>query len=240
MAAGSPGVSVLRYAVFGLIAVFAAGGATAQQSPPQAEAAPASSSPPSPKAVVAMEEPLAGDYWTYEVRDEITGTISATRTNVVTEVTPTEISARFKILGTSNGGFNVYDRSWNLINSGPWKFSPNDGSGIRTPLTTGKTWNFQCDEVNAENGNVWKRSGNVKVVGQESLTTRAGTFETFKLETTYSSRSVKDPTRKVDVTSQTWYAPAIDHWVKRIFISRTDKHLRVNNTLELVEYGRKQ
>jgi hypothetical protein len=187
-----------------------------------------------------MEEPLPGDYWTYEVRDEITGTVSATRNNVVTEVTPTEISARFKILGTSNAGFNVYDRSWNLISTGPWRFSPNDGTGIRTPLTTGKTWTFQCNEVNAENGNVWKRSGNVKVVGQESLTTRAGTFETFKLETTYSSRNVKDPTRKTEVTSQTWYAPAIDHWVKRVFVSRTDKHLRVNNTLELVEYGRKQ
>lgn len=240
MAAGRLGVSVLRYAVLGLIAVLTASGATAQQSPPQAEAAPVSSSTESSKAVVAMEEPLAGDYWTYEVRDEITGTISATRTNVVTEVTPTEISMRFKILGTSSEGVNVYDRSWNLISSGFWKYSPNDGSGIRTPLTTGKTWTFQSSEVNAGNGNIWKRSGNVKVVSQESLTTRAGTFETFKIETTYSSRSVKDPTRKVEVTSQTWYAPAIDHWVKRVFVSRTDQHLRINNTLELIEYGRKQ
>ena len=77
-----------RHAVFGLIAVFAASGATAQQSPPQAETPPSSSST-APKAVVAMEEPLPGDYWTYEIRDEITGTISATRNNVVTEVTPT-------------------------------------------------------------------------------------------------------------------------------------------------------
>jgi hypothetical protein len=240
MAVDSPSVSLLRYAVFGLIAVFAASGATAQQSPPQAEAAPASSSTGSPKAVVAMEEPLPGDYWTYEVRDEITGTISATRNNVVTEVTPTEISMRFKILGTSNEGFNVYDRSWNLKNAGPWKYSPNDGSGIRAPLAIGKSWSFQSDDVNAGNGNIGKRSGNSKVVGQESLTTRAGTFETFKIETSYSIRSVKDPTRKTEITSQTWYAPAIDHWVKRVFVSRTDKHLRINNTLELVEYGRKQ
>jgi hypothetical protein len=242
MAADSPGISGLRHVV-GLIAVLAAGSATAQQSPPQAAAPPASSSTAStepPKAVVAMEEPLPGDYWTYEVRDEITGTISATRTNVVTEVTPTEISARFKILGTSNEGFNVYDRSWNLIHSGPWKYSPNDGTGIRTPLAIGKSWSFQSDDVNAGNGNIGKRSGTSKVVGQESLTTRAGTFETFKIETSYSIRGVKDPTRKTEITSQTWYAPAIDHWVKRVFVSRADKHLRVNNTLELVEYGRKQ
>src|SRR6266850_3786449 len=179
---------MLRYAVLALSGLVASS-ALAQQAPPQA-GAPAASSSPAPvepaKAVVAMEEPLPGDYWTYEVRDEITGTISATRTNVVTEVTPTEISMRFKILGTANEGFNVYDRSWNLISSGSWKYSPNDGSGIRTPLTTGKTWTFQSNEVNAGNGNIWKRSGNVKVVGQESLTTRAGRFETFKIETTYS------------------------------------------------------
>jgi hypothetical protein len=152
MAAGSPQVSMLRHAVVGLIAVFAASGAAAQQSPP-----PSAASTEPPKAVVAMEEPLAGDYWTYEIRDEITGTISATRTNVVTEVTPTEISVRFKILGTSNEGLNVYDRSWNLINSGPWKYSPNDGSGVRTPLAIGKTWSFQSDDVNAGNDRALQR-----------------------------------------------------------------------------------
>jgi hypothetical protein len=240
MAAGSPQASMLRCVIAGLIGLLAAGSATAQQSPPAAEA-PATASPaPAAKPVTAMEEPLPGDHWTYEVRDEITGTISVTRTNVITEVTPTEISIRFSIQGTSNGGFNIYDRSWNLIGNEPWRYSPNDGSGIRTPLAIGKTWTFQSSDVNTRNGNIGKRSGTSKVVGQESLTTRAGTFETFKIETSYTVRGVNDPTRKAEVTAQTWYAPAIDHWVKRTFVSRADKHLRVNNTIELVEYGRKQ
>jgi hypothetical protein len=240
MAADSPGILMFRCAIAGLIGFLAAGSATAQQSPAAAEAPAASSPAPAAKPVTPMEEPLPGDHWTYEVRDEITGAISATRMNVVTEVTPTEISIRFSIQGTTNGGFNIYDRSWNLISNEPWRYSPNDGSGIRTPLAIGKTWTFQSSDVNAGNGNIGKRSGTSKVVGQESLTTRAGTFETFKIETSYSVRGVKDPTRKAEVTAQTWYAPAIDHWVKRTFVSRTDKHLRVNNTLELVEYGRKQ
>jgi hypothetical protein len=240
MGAGSPQASMCRCAIAGLIGLLAAGSATAQQSPPAAEA-PATASPaPAAKPVTPMEEPLPGDHWTYEVRDEITGTISAIRKNVVTEVTPTEISIRFSIQGTSKGGFNIYDRSWNLISNEPWRYSPNDGSGIRTPLAVDKTWSFQSSDVNAGNGNIGKRSGTSKVVGQESLTTRAGTFETFKIETSYSVRGVNDPTKKAEVTAQTWYAPAIDHWVKRTFVSRVDKHLRVNNTLELVEYGRKQ
>jgi DUF3108-like len=233
---------MLRYAVLGMIGLVA-NSAWAQQAPPQAEtSAPSLSAAPvqHSKAVVSMEEPLPGDHWTYEVRDEITGTVSATRANVVTEVTPADISVRFKIVGTSNEGLNVYDRSWNLINSEPWRFSPSDGTGIQAPLTTGKTWTFEANEINAGNGNIWKRSGRSKVVGPETLTTRAGTFETFKIETIYSTHSVKDPTRKNEVTSQTWYAPAIDHWVKRTFVNRANKHLSVDNTIELTEYGRKQ
>jgi hypothetical protein len=215
--------------------------AWAQQTPPPDTATP--SPPPAPaqpsKAVVAMEEPRPGDHWTYEIRDEITGATTATRENAVTEVTPTDISVRFKVLGTSNEGLTVYDRSWNLISAGSWKYSPNDSMGIKTPLAVGKTWTFRSNDVNAGNGYIWNRSGTSKVVGQESVTTRAGTFETFKIETNYLNRNSADPTRKEEVTSETWYAPAIDHWVKRSFVSRVNKHLRVNNTIELIEYGRK-
>jgi hypothetical protein len=45
---------------------------------------------------------------------------------------------------------------------------------------------------------------------------------------------------KNEVTSLTWYAPAIDHWVKRTFVSKANNHLHINNVFELVEYGRKQ
>ncbi len=186
-----------------------------------------------------MEQPQPGDHWTYEIRDEISGTVSATRTNVITEVTPTEISTRVNTLGKPDPGQIVFDRSWNVTLSGIWRFSPNDGSGIQLPLVVGKTWTIQTNNVNTSNGNVWKRSGKSTVVGQETITTRAGTFETFKIETTFSGRNANVPTPKNEVTSVTWYAPAIDHWVKRTFVSRTENHLVTNNTIELTEYGRK-
>src|SRR6266851_3528918 len=148
---------MLRYVVLALIGLVASS-ALAQQAPPQAGTPGAPPVEPA-KAVVPMEEPLPGDHWTYEVRDEITGKISATRANVVTEVTPTEISIRFEVVGTPNQGLNVYDRSWNLINSGPWRYSPSDGTGIQKPLATGKTWTFQANDVNAGGGYIWNRSG---------------------------------------------------------------------------------
>jgi hypothetical protein len=187
-----------------------------------------------------MEEPLPGDHWTYEIRDEISGTIKAIRDNIVTEVTPTEISSRVDTSGKNQPGQIVFDRSWNILKSGPWRYSPNDGSGIQPPLSVDKTWNFQSNEVNAGSGSSWKRSGKSKVVGKEATTTRAGTFETFIIETSYSARSANDPTKKIEVSSKTWYAPAIDHWIKRTFVSRRDGRLMVNNTIELVDYGRKQ
>ena len=215
----------------------AATGVSAQQaqSPPDAAA-----SSKAMKAVVPMEEPQPGDLWTYEVRDEITGTVTATRENVVTEVTPTEITVRYKNLGNNNEGFNVYDRSWNVVEDRPWRFSPNDGSGIKAPLAVGKTWTIQTNNINSANGNIWKRSGTSKVVGQENVTTKAGTFDTFKIDTTFSASNVNNPTLKNQVTASTWYAPAIDHWVKRSTVTKADKRLQSSMTLELIAYGRKK
>jgi hypothetical protein len=230
---------MLRCAVLVVISLVC-NSAFAQQTPPPAP--PQEAAPPAQpdKPVVPMEEPRPGDHWTYEIRDEITGTITATRENVVTEVTPTEISVRFRRLGSPEEGLNVYDRSWNLVEAPPWRYSPNDGTGVRLPLAVGKAWPVQGNNVNNTSGATWKRSGTSKVVGQESIRTKAGTFDTFKIETTYVAKNVKDPTRDEEITSQTWYAPAVDHWVKRVFALRATKHLRTNNTLELVDYGRKQ
>jgi hypothetical protein len=229
---------MLRYAV--LVMISCTTGAWAQQLPAEAPATSTLPAQQTAQTTVSMAEPLAGDHWTYEIRDETTGNISQTRENVITEVTPTEISVRYKVVGTPNDGFNIYDRSWNLLKSGAWRYSPNDGMGNRMPLETGKTWTFQSNDINAGAGNIWKRAGRSKVLGQENVTTRAGTFETFKIETSYTITKVKDPTRKEQISAQTWYAPAIGRWVKRSFMSQVERHLKINNTIELVEYGRKE
>jgi hypothetical protein len=127
-----------------------------------------------------------------------------------------------------------------VLENRPWRFSPHDGSGIQSPLAVGKTWPVKTNNINTATGIVWKRSGASKVVGQESVTTRAGTFDTFKIETTFTATNINNPTQKNKVTSLTWYGPAIDHWVKRTFVSRANEHLQTSTTLELVDYGRKQ
>jgi hypothetical protein len=215
--------------------------ASAQQPSAPVPAPGAAVENPPARAVVSMEEPLAGDHWTYEIRDEITGNVTATRENVVTEVTPGAITIRFRTVGAGNkeDGFSIYDRSWNMVEARPWRYSPNDGTGIQSPLAVGKTWPVRTNNINSANGAVWRRSGVSKVVGEESVTTKAGTFETFKIETTFTGTNVNNPTLKNEVTSTTWYAPAIDHWVRRTFVSRANKHLQIDDLIELIEYGRK-
>jgi len=186
-----------------------------------------------------MEDAQTGDHWTYELRDEITGEVKSTITNTVTDVSGSEISTRIGVQGNPNSGYQTFDRSWNLTSTGAWRYAPNDGTGVRPPLAVGKNWSFKSTDVNSTAGVSLKRSGTSKVVAQESVITRAGTFDTFKIETSFSVQNANDPTKKVQAVQETWYAPAIDHWVKRSFVSRSDGRVRDKNTIELVEYGRR-
>jgi len=236
----------LHYIFLGLIGLVS--GPVSAQQPPSPEGAPPAAAPPvatqPSKAAVSMEERLPGDHWIIEIRDEISGTIN-TATNVVTEVTPKDISLRVDVVRpdhTSSEGLVILDRSWNIIRNNRWQYFPYDGNvGVQTPLTVGKTWAFQFTAVNnTARAAAWKWSGASMVVGQETVTTKAGTFDTFKIETRSSSTNIHDPTHTEELVSQTWYAPVIAHWVKSSRIFRTDNHLQSNSTSELVEFARKQ
>lgn len=187
----------------------------------------------------SMEQPLLGDHWTYEVRDEITGNLKYTNTNLVTDVSETEISIRTENLGNPGVGTIVYDRSWNVKNTPTWKYSPNDGTGVKLPLKVGATWKIQSNDVYTAKGTSLQRSGSAKVVAEESITTNAGTFNTMKVETSVSTRNASDPTKKFSLTMTTWYAPSINHWVKRNSKLLADGHVYENTAYELVEYGRR-
>jgi len=102
----------------------------------------------------------------------------------------------FKIAGKSNDGFNVYDRSWNLMSAGEWKYSPNDSLGIKTPLAVGKTWTFRSSDINAGSGFGWNRSGNSKIVSQETVTTQAVRDVQNRNDLFEAKRQGPDPERR--------------------------------------------
>jgi hypothetical protein len=186
-----------------------------------------------------MEEPQVGDHWTFELRDDISGNVKSTFTHTITDVSAADISIQNTVAGNSNVGYINYDRSWNRTSNDSFRFTPNDGTGIRSPLSVGKTWSVRANDVNATTGAGWKRSATSKVVAQESVTTRAGTFDTFKIEISVDFQNTKDPTKKFQEVSQGWYAPAIDHWVKQASVLRSDGRVRTRSSSELIEYGRR-
>jgi hypothetical protein len=194
---------------------------------------------PTESAVEAMEDPQVGDHWTYQFRDEISGDIKSLITHTVTDLTDSQISISLTRAGSGNSSAQTFDRSWNLINNGVIRYSPSDSTGIQAPLTVGKTWSVKSTEINSTSGFSAKRSGTSKVTAQESVTTPAGTFDTLKIETTYQIQNSNNVTDKAQVVVQTWYATAIDHWVKRSAITRYNGRVRANTTMELVDYGRR-
>jgi hypothetical protein len=182
---------------------------------------------------------LPGDRWVYEVTDEVTGDIKQTTTVVVLDVSDKEINTRVSIRGAASPRQFVFDRSWSRIDDDLWKYTPSDGTGIKVPLQVGKDWRFESKATNFRNGTAMSISGQSRVVGTEKLTTSAGTFETFKVETTARQINANDQTRAATLTATLWYAPSINRWVRKTHKLQIEGRLRESRTEELTDYSRK-
>src|SRR6516165_8941445 len=136
---------MLRRCLLATIGLLASASVLTAQTPPSQQ--PAATEQASSQE--SMGEPLMGDRWTYEVRDEITGELKSTITQTITDVSPTEIGIRLSFLGKPGLSFQTFDHSWNFTNNGTWKFTPNDGTGIKAPLEVGKSWSAKSADFNS-------------------------------------------------------------------------------------------
>jgi hypothetical protein len=181
----------------------------------------------------------AGDRFIYDTKDEVTGEPKGSYVAVVTEVTDKEIVNSISIPGKPGSRLVVYDRNLNRIDDSTWKFKPNDGQGVRLPLTVGKTWRIEYEARNIQSGAVFRTTGLSKVAGQETVTTPAGTFETFKIESHFKSYNTVDQTKVTENDIVVWYAPEIYRWVRRTSAMRADKRLRSSTSEELSDLYRR-
>ena len=182
---------------------------------------------------------LAGDRWLYDITDEITGDLKYTTSVVVIDVSDKEILTRVSTRGIERPRQVVFDRDWSRIDDEVWKSAPSDGTGIRTPLEVGKEWRFDNNSKNLLHGFTWRTTGQSKVTAQEKVTTSAGTFDTFKIETVMRHLSSTDATKSATVTSTLWYAPTINRWVRKVFKLEREGRVRESQTEELSDYSRK-
>jgi hypothetical protein len=180
-----------------------------------------------------------GDRFIYDTKDEVTGEPKGSYVAVVTEVSDKEIVNSISVPGKPGSRIVVYDRDLNRLDDSTWKFKPSDGQGIRLPLAVGKTWRIEYEARNIQSGIISRTTGVSKVAGQESVTTPAGTFETFKIELHLKSYNPVDQTKVLETDVVTWYAPNINRWVRRTSALRAEKRLRSSMSEELADlYGR--
>jgi hypothetical protein len=181
---------------------------------------------------------LPGDRWVYEVTDEVTGDIKQTTTVVVLDVSEKEINTRMSIRGASPRQI-VFDRGWSRVDDSLWKYTPSDGTGIKLPLQVGRDWRFESKATHFQNGTAMSVNGQSRVVGTEKLTTSAGTFDTFKIESTARQINANDQTRAATLTTTLWYAPTVNRWVRKTYKVQVEGRLRESQTEELTDYSRK-
>ena len=112
--------------------------------------------------------------------------------------------------------------------------------GIRPPLAVGKEWRSEFEAQNTQTGSVFKDTVVSKVVAQETVMVPAGMYETFKIETRTLEYKAADPSKSTDFENVGWYAPLINFWVRRVFVTKVQKRTTQSVTEELADFGRKQ
>ena len=186
----------------------------------------------------ASDAVRVGDRWVYETKDEITGFPRATYSHVVTEVSPKEIVLNLTIRGQNGSSLVVYDHDWNRIEQSNFKFRPHDGQGIRLPLAVGKEWRAEYEARATQTGAATKGSVVNKVVGRETVTTPAGTFDTFKIETRVQNINTADPSQLQQYENVIWFAPQINHWVSRKLVTKIRNRTSQSVSEELTDFSR--
>jgi hypothetical protein len=180
-----------------------------------------------------------GDRWVYDTRDEVTGYPKETYTEIVTALAPEEAIVNLTFRGSSASVIVTYDRNWNSIDNLIWRFRPSNGEGINLPLTVGKTWGIEFDARNNWTGENIKGSSSSKVVAEEDVTTPAGTFNTFKIEQQVRQFSTADPSKLTESQIVLWYAPQINHFVRRTTVVKFEERTRSITSEELADFTRK-
>jgi hypothetical protein len=182
---------------------------------------------------------LPGDRWSYDITDEITGDLKQTTSIVVLSVSDAEINTRVTNRGAPRPIQIAFDRGWNRLDDEVWRYKPSDGTGLQMPLLLGKEWRFESQASNFHNGTTLSSAGQAQVVAQEKITTPAGSFDTFKVETTIRQVNSNDQTKTATVNTTFWYAPSVNRWIRKTQKMQIEGRVREASTEELTDYSRK-
>jgi hypothetical protein len=181
----------------------------------------------------------AGSVWSYAVTDEIKATKSIVE-STLTEAKGGERVLRYNTRGNSNYAIYVFDQNWNMVESPGLKYAPHLGTGVPDPLEVGSQSRTDISSSRQQQGGEWSDpapvTGEAKIVAVETIATKAGKFEAFRIETVTKYSLPAAPLTEVETKETFWFVPRIDHWVKLQFERRSGGRLVLKSSEELIEY----
>lgn len=188
---------------------------------------------PGAQAASSMAKPdrSVGDFWeltganpdgsTGYIRIEVTGLETITVGGVAYDAVKTHTVMGTRAVGQPDNVSSASDE-WERASDGASLRYAYDSAGsgggtgsgeyaqpcafVQWPLEVGKTWRVDCDVSSQDSvggAQAYAMHGNATVLREESVTTPAGSFDAFVVETVYGSDH-----------ETAWYAPAACHHVK--------------------------
>lgn len=131
-------------------------------------------------------------------------------------------------------GKTVLDANGNIMRTAGGAFDTSDGK-LRFPMSVGQSWSTSY--VYKSGSWISHCQRDAKVVAIERVSTRAGSFDAFRIEEA-TSWSGNDQYGGNGVTHETdWYAPAVGRIVKLDYQSTSTKGVATTNHMELVRFA---
>jgi hypothetical protein len=153
-----------------------------------------------------------GDTWTY-FGNEFIATVPWTATvQSVDKGVATILRQGAPEVGQKRERIEIRLANGNYSKLGDTAFSP-DGQDFAFPLVVGKTWEIK-QTYNLESGAIMTKTGTAEVKGREQVQTKAGSFDTIRLQQYGNLRNSQIREFNASYQYTYWYAPAAKTIVK--------------------------
>jgi hypothetical protein len=176
-----------------------------------------------------------GDLWKYRVLDGFTAEPKFDISYRVINLSDTEITTRMEWKGSPNKGLAVFDRHWNMIDDGRFKYEPSR-SWLKFPLTLGLAWKQQFQSTHFQTGAAYSHFNSAVVAASETITVPAGTFVTMRLDIEGELRSLGNDGTVTKNVLKIWYSPEVNRIVREESQTFANGRLRDKSITELTEY----
>jgi hypothetical protein len=175
-----------------------------------------------------------GDTWKFRSSDGFTGELTAEFTQQVVDVNDREIVVQLHNLKSDKRVLRYFNRQWNVLDVGNAKYEPYYPD-YKFPLSVGMTWNGKYT-YSGDDGAIFTGYVTAKVATLEKVTVPAGTFDAYRIDGNVETRSTTANAQLTTIRTTTWYAQAVQRFVRRDVVTTRDGRVRSKTVDELVEY----